>query len=185
MFCNCEEEGERKLRSGTPLGHQSLPPTNLGQIDEEMVPPDACERCDLPPNRFIWIGSDGWGAKERIVANREQFAEGTVTILPKRYPIQEFDDYFKSLRPSSNSRNPWFKEFWENQFDCVFKKARSAKMRKQCTAIGVSSRPKLIGFVRGKAFLHVLRRRPIGCPDSANVPYNARCDGYDLTRLFF
>ncbi|GFX56196.1 hypothetical protein TNCV_1631251 [Trichonephila clavipes] len=31
---------------------------------------------------------------------------------------------------------------------------------------GVSSRPKLTGIVRGKAFLHVLRRRPIGCPDS-------------------
>ncbi|GFT39162.1 uncharacterized protein TNCV_3686661 [Trichonephila clavipes] len=33
-------------------------------------------------------------------------------------------------------------------------------------AIEVSSRPKLTGIVRGKAFLHVLRRRPIGCPDS-------------------
>ncbi|GFS60133.1 hypothetical protein TNCV_2826551 [Trichonephila clavipes] len=33
-------------------------------------------------------------------------------------------------------------------------------------AIGVSNRPKLTGIVRGKAFLHVLRRRPIGCPDS-------------------
>ncbi|GFS55485.1 hypothetical protein TNCV_1627411 [Trichonephila clavipes] len=43
---------------------------------------------------------------------------------------------------------------------------------KKCTfnldsvAIEVSSRPKLTGIVRGKAFLHVLRRRPIGCPDS-------------------
>ncbi|GFW53060.1 uncharacterized protein TNCV_131251 [Trichonephila clavipes] len=33
-------------------------------------------------------------------------------------------------------------------------------------AIEVSSRPKLTGIVRGKAFLHVLRRRLIGCPDS-------------------
>ncbi|GFT40948.1 metabotropic glutamate receptor 8, partial [Nephila pilipes] len=49
---------------------------------------DACERCGIPQNRFIWIGSDGWGAKERIVANREQIAEGTITILPKRYPIE-------------------------------------------------------------------------------------------------
>ncbi|GFW30730.1 hypothetical protein TNCV_4088501 [Trichonephila clavipes] len=45
-------------------------------------------------------------------------------------------------------------------------------------AIEVLSRPKLTGIVRGKAFLHVLRRRPIGCPDS-NAPDNARCDGYD------
>ncbi|GFV19537.1 hypothetical protein TNCV_464531 [Trichonephila clavipes] len=34
---------------------------------------------------------------------------------------------------------------------------------------GVSSRPKLTGIVRGKAFLHVLRRRPIGCPDSTQT----------------
>ncbi|GFW48606.1 hypothetical protein TNCV_4241871 [Trichonephila clavipes] len=33
-------------------------------------------------------------------------------------------------------------------------------------AIEVWSRPKLTGIVRGEAFLHVLRRRPIGCPDS-------------------
>ncbi|GFX34495.1 hypothetical protein TNCV_3657331 [Trichonephila clavipes] len=46
-------------------------------------------------------------------------------------------------------------------------------------AIEVSSRPKLTGNVRGKAFFHVLRRRPIGCPDSRKRTDNARCDGYD------
>ncbi|GFW44951.1 transposable element Tcb2 transposase [Trichonephila clavipes] len=48
----------------------------------------------------------------------------------------------------------------------------------------VSRRPKQTGFVRGKAFLHVLRRRPIGCPDSLNVPDNARCDEYDREQHF-
>ncbi|GFT06038.1 hypothetical protein TNCV_1594711 [Trichonephila clavipes] len=47
---------------------------------------------------------------------------------------------------------------------------------------GVSSRPKLTGIERGKAFLHVLRRRPIVAQTHANVPYNARCDGYDRKR---
>ncbi|GFU84285.1 hypothetical protein TNCV_2184811 [Trichonephila clavipes] len=37
---------------------------------------------------------------------------------------------------------------------------------KDPSSIEVSSRPKLTGIVRGKAFLHVLRRRPIGCPVS-------------------
>ncbi|GFW10789.1 hypothetical protein TNCV_4919081 [Trichonephila clavipes] len=45
--------------------------------------------------------------------------------------------------------------------------------------IEVSSRPKLTGIVRGKVFLHVLRRRPIGCPDSRKRTHNAKCDGYD------
>ncbi|GFS48730.1 uncharacterized protein TNCV_3444491 [Trichonephila clavipes] len=45
-------------------------------------------------------------------------------------------------------------------------KARRVCERLDSVAIEVSSRPKLTGIVRGKAFLHVLRRRPIGCPDS-------------------
>ncbi|GFW40411.1 hypothetical protein TNCV_1019691 [Trichonephila clavipes] len=39
-------------------------------------------------------------------------------------------------------------------------------------AIEVSIRPKLTGIVRGKAFLHVLRRRPIGCPDSRKLTHD-------------
>ncbi|GFV66877.1 hypothetical protein TNCV_1203161 [Trichonephila clavipes] len=37
---------------------------------------------------------------------------------------------------------------------------------KDPSSIEISRRPKLTGIVRGKAFLRVLRRRPIGCPDS-------------------
>ncbi|GFV04330.1 hypothetical protein TNCV_919511 [Trichonephila clavipes] len=43
---------------------------------------------------------------------------------------------------------------------------RELKTISKSRAIEVSSRPKLTGIVRGKAFLHVLRRRRIGCPDS-------------------
>ncbi|GIX87837.1 hypothetical protein CDAR_82951 [Caerostris darwini] len=94
---------------------------------------DSCERSGINAGRFIWLGSDGWGAKVRTVQNHEDLAEGAITILPKRYPIDDFDNYFKSLKPFSNTRNPWFKEFWEEQFDCVFKKTTSAKRRKICT----------------------------------------------------
>ncbi|GFY01844.1 hypothetical protein TNCV_1468321 [Trichonephila clavipes] len=45
-------------------------------------------------------------------------------------------------------------------------KKRDWTLHVDSVAIEVSSRTKLTGIVRGKAFLHVLRRRPIGCPDS-------------------
>ncbi len=32
----------------------------------------------------------------------------------------EFDDYFKNLIPSKNTRNPWFKEYWEETYKCKF-----------------------------------------------------------------
>ncbi|GBM00774.1 Metabotropic glutamate receptor 8 [Araneus ventricosus] len=95
---------------------------------------DTCERLELPPGRFVWIGSDGWGTKERIVRGHEKMAAGSVTILPKRYPLEGFDEYFKSLNPHHNLRNPWFKEFWENQFNCVFSKETAARSKREfCT----------------------------------------------------
>ncbi|GFW48701.1 hypothetical protein TNCV_4242821 [Trichonephila clavipes] len=42
----------------------------------------------------------------------------------------------------------------------VCPKCKKSMELRERTAIGVSSRPKLNGIVRGKACLHVLRRRP-------------------------
>ena len=32
--------------------------------------------------------------------------------------IVSFNDYFLKLKPDTNTRNPWFKEFWEEKFQC-------------------------------------------------------------------
>ncbi|KAJ3602050.1 hypothetical protein NHX12_029810, partial [Muraenolepis orangiensis] len=39
------------------------------------------------------------------------------------YPIREFEDYFTKLNPYTNTRNPWFKEFWEHKFGCSLQQA--------------------------------------------------------------
>jgi hypothetical protein len=33
-------------------------------------------------------------------------------------PHLDFQSYFRSLRPASNPRNPWFPKFWEQTFKC-------------------------------------------------------------------
>lgn len=48
----------------------------------------------------------------------ETAAEGAFTIELASYPIREFADYFTKLNPYTNTRNPWFREFWEHRFDC-------------------------------------------------------------------
>lgn len=70
---------------------------------------------------FIWVASDGWGALESVVAGREGAAEGAITIELASYPISDFASYFQSLDPWNNSRNPWFREFWEERFQCSFR----------------------------------------------------------------
>ncbi|XP_037761561.1 metabotropic glutamate receptor 2 [Chelonia mydas] len=69
---------------------------------------------------FMWVASDGWGALESVVAGSELVAEGAITIELAAYPIQEFAIYFRNLNPYNNSRNPWFREFWEHKFQCSF-----------------------------------------------------------------
>ena len=34
--------------------------------------------------------------------------------------IEEFDDYMFSLRPTTNTRNPWFKEYWQKLTGCNY-----------------------------------------------------------------
>ncbi|XP_029472928.1 metabotropic glutamate receptor 3 isoform X1 [Rhinatrema bivittatum] len=67
---------------------------------------------------FTWIASDGWGAQESIVKGSEHIAYGAITLELASHPIKEFDMYFKSLNPYNNHRNPWFKDFWEQKFQC-------------------------------------------------------------------
>uniref|UniRef100_A0A8D2NQ74 Metabotropic glutamate receptor 3 n=1 Tax=Zosterops lateralis melanops TaxID=1220523 RepID=A0A8D2NQ74_ZOSLA len=69
---------------------------------------------------FMWVASDGWGALESVVAGSEAVAEGAITIELAAYPIKEFASYFRNLHPYNNSRNPWFREFWEQRFRCSF-----------------------------------------------------------------
>uniref|UniRef100_A0A8C1CDX4 Metabotropic glutamate receptor 2 n=1 Tax=Cyprinus carpio carpio TaxID=630221 RepID=A0A8C1CDX4_CYPCA len=67
---------------------------------------------------FIWVASDGWGAQESVVRGSESVADGAFTIELASYPIPEFTTYFTNLNPYNNTRNPWFREFWENHFQC-------------------------------------------------------------------
>ncbi|XP_065139617.1 metabotropic glutamate receptor 3 [Paramisgurnus dabryanus] len=67
---------------------------------------------------FLWVASDGWGAQESIVKGNEFTADGAITLELSAYPIPEFNRYFQSLTPFNNHRNPWFKDFWEQKFQC-------------------------------------------------------------------
>lgn len=69
-------------------------------------------------NRFLIIGSDGWADRQDVVTGYEMQAVGSISIRIHSPYLQSFDDYYFKLDPFENDRNPWFKEFWENKFDC-------------------------------------------------------------------
>ncbi len=69
-------------------------------------------------NHFIWLASDGWGKQDIPVNNNQLAAEGALTLELQAAALKPFDEYFMSLRPETNTRNPWFREFWEKLKHC-------------------------------------------------------------------
>jgi metabotropic glutamate receptor 1 len=53
-----------------------------------------------------------------VVEEYEQEAVGGITVKLKSEEVTSFDDYFLKLRLQTNTRNPWFPEFWQYRFQC-------------------------------------------------------------------
>ncbi|XP_033847009.1 metabotropic glutamate receptor 1 isoform X1 [Periophthalmus magnuspinnatus] len=67
---------------------------------------------------FLLIGSDGWADRYEVVEGFEQEAEGGITIKLQSEVVKTFDDYYLKLKLDTNTRNPWFPEFWQYRFQC-------------------------------------------------------------------
>ncbi|XP_053701745.1 metabotropic glutamate receptor 1b isoform X2 [Synchiropus splendidus] len=67
---------------------------------------------------FLLIGSDGWADRVEVVEGYEQEAAGGITVKLQSEDVSSFDDYFLKLKLSTNTRNPWFPEFWQHRFQC-------------------------------------------------------------------
>ncbi|XP_022786363.1 metabotropic glutamate receptor 3-like isoform X2 [Stylophora pistillata] len=98
--------------------------------------------------RFIWLASDFWGTRLRHVEGLEDVADGAITIEFQTFKTQlePFYDYFSKLNPWNNSRNPWFKEYWEKHFNCKFKNDLLSENRRCSFPVNRSSVPALDRF---------------------------------------
>ncbi|VEL41078.1 unnamed protein product [Protopolystoma xenopodis] len=79
---------------------------------------DAVNRAKLT-NYFVWIASDGWGRENAPVANNSAVANGALTIEISAAELKHFSEYYRNLR-ANNVRNPWFRQYWEQVFNCTF-----------------------------------------------------------------
>ncbi|XP_072181620.1 metabotropic glutamate receptor 3-like [Diadema setosum] len=83
--------------------------------------------------KFVWIASDGWGVQAMPVNGREAVAEGAITIELQTKQVKEFDEYFLRLNPLTYKRNPWFKKFWEQKFNCMVDLRTNRNHSKVCS----------------------------------------------------
>ncbi|XP_011297984.1 metabotropic glutamate receptor 1 isoform X2 [Fopius arisanus] len=78
----------------------------------------ASKRLNLT-GRFVFIGSDGWADRDDVVEGLEDEAWSSLSIRIHSPYVKEFDKHYFSLNPFTNTRNPWFVEFWQHRFNCV------------------------------------------------------------------
>ncbi|KAJ8353213.1 hypothetical protein SKAU_G00207800 [Synaphobranchus kaupii] len=62
--------------------------------------------------------SDGWADRDEVVEGYEEEAVGGITVKLQSAEVTSFNDYFLKLRLDTNTRNPWFAEFWQHRFQC-------------------------------------------------------------------
>ncbi|XP_045107774.1 metabotropic glutamate receptor-like isoform X2 [Portunus trituberculatus] len=67
---------------------------------------------------FHWVASDGWGKQSHLVEGLQEVAEGAITVELTSDVVKGFDTYMSRLTPHTNTRNPWFEEYWEKFFGC-------------------------------------------------------------------
>ncbi|XP_030754037.1 metabotropic glutamate receptor 5-like isoform X2 [Sitophilus oryzae] len=79
-------------------------------------------------NHFLFIGSDGWADRMDVTKEYEQEALGGMSIRIHSPHVDSFDNYYFSLKPETNRRNPWFEEFWEEKFHCILKDKKDTSL---------------------------------------------------------
>ncbi|KAB7507758.1 Extracellular calcium-sensing receptor, partial [Armadillidium nasatum] len=71
---------------------------------------------------------DGWADRSDVVVGLEEAAIGGLSVRIQSNYVTGFDEYYFSLRPDTNTRNPWFKEFWEHRFNCTLRNENDTYM---------------------------------------------------------
>ncbi|XP_072050832.1 uncharacterized protein [Amphiura filiformis] len=70
--------------------------------------------------QYFIVTSDRWPFMEHqaLLTEFPNLVKGLTVVTTPLRMFGEFKNYFVNLRPDSNIRNPWFKEYWQNKFQC-------------------------------------------------------------------
>uniref|UniRef100_A0A183C7M6 G_PROTEIN_RECEP_F3_4 domain-containing protein n=1 Tax=Globodera pallida TaxID=36090 RepID=A0A183C7M6_GLOPA len=84
---------------------------------------------------FQWIGSDGWADRLDVVEGVEEEAAGSFSIRIHSPNVRTFEPYYFALNPHNHTRNPWFREFWQQKFKCLLTVPKDDTVSRQCTGL--------------------------------------------------
>ncbi|XP_071135606.1 metabotropic glutamate receptor 1-like [Mytilus edulis] len=94
---------------------------------------EATNKVEGAKGYFLILGSDGWNDRPDVVKDNEAAAAGGMSIKLHSPLIDWFDDMFQNLSPYTNDRNPWFQEYWQENYKCSIPGAKPTQFNNTCT----------------------------------------------------
>lgn len=126
-------------------------------------------------NRFVWIGSDAWCCRDSVVNDYQDIVEGAITVTPLIRQIDGFSEYFTNLTPKNNALDPWFSEFWEEQFKCKIADFASTPFNKRYSHW--CSETRSISEFRPTPSLHFVRDAAYAFAHALHDMHQDKCNG--------
>lgn len=81
----------------------------------------------------VWLAADFWGSRETVTSGYEHHAAGAITLDFLSEHVAGFVQHFRRLHPTSNTRNPWFEEFWQRRYKCFTSNSLSRLYNQACS----------------------------------------------------
>ncbi|XP_062583819.1 metabotropic glutamate receptor 3-like [Saccostrea cucullata] len=77
-------------------------------------------------DKYVWIGTDTWGASLEVVSGMEGDLLGSITVEPRSTPVEEFAKYVSELTFNERKGIPddWFEEFYQMFHKCNIQSAK-------------------------------------------------------------
>jgi hypothetical protein len=92
---------------------------------------------------FLLFGSELWGTSPFFVDGAEDVAVGSLSIKLRSPFIAAFDKHLRDLNVADNTRNPFFRDWYESVFNCYIDASNSIIYGKPCnTTAKIPDSPK-------------------------------------------
>lgn len=91
---------------------------SLAYVEDFMEQFSKIQKSDQSGN-FVWIGSSSWIQSTSITSKYTDIIAGAWGFEALTNTGSNFDEYFSQLTISSDERNPWFREYFEDYYNCT------------------------------------------------------------------
>lgn len=111
-------------------------------------------------NEFIFLASEDWGDRQYILDAGGRGTLGSVTLKNDVESLEgnPLADHLRSLNPKSlpSNRNPWFVEYWEENFQCDLPQSFRHKYDRVCDDTTKFSNENIKDFVEDHRIVHTV-----------------------------